>query len=175
MARRSSRRRSSSAKTKRPATKRHYPRTARLNALLREIVADYVERIDDNRLGFLTVTGVEVDADLNVAEVFISVLDAPVDEASDQELLGVLGEYRKAVQGEIARSARLRKTPEVQFAFDPAVRTGARIEDILATLADTSDDGGEPSAEQVAEDPTDSPDDDPGPGTEARTSGGEER
>lgn len=132
MARRSSGRRSPQSKSRRPATKRHYPRTARLNALLREIVADFVERIDDSRLGFLTVTGVEVDADLNKAEVFISALE---DGRSDDEILDVLVEYRKALRAEIGRSARLRKTPEVVFAFDPAVRSGARIEDILSTLS----------------------------------------
>ncbi len=133
MARRSSGRRSPQSKARRPATNRQYPRTARLNALLREIVADFVERIDDDRLGFITVTGVEVDADLNKAEVYISAFDD--GDSSDEEILGVMEEYRKPLQGEIGRSARLRKTPEVVFAFDPAVRAGARIEDILSTLS----------------------------------------
>ena len=166
MPRRSSGRRGSSSKTKRPATKRHYPRTARLNALLREIVADFVERIDDDRLGFLTVTGVEVDSDLNTAEVFVSILDAPGDEASDEELLTILDEYRTPLRGEIGRSARLRKTPEVVFAFDPAVRAGARIEDILATLNDDDphgDPGGDLEADLVG-DPGQRPPDD-GAGT----------
>ncbi|MCP3992510.1 MAG: 30S ribosome-binding factor RbfA [Actinomycetia bacterium] len=139
MARRSSGRRSPQSKARRPSTNRQYPRTARLNALLREIVADFVERIDDDRLGFLTITGVEVDADLNKAEVFISALDE--DHGSDEEILDALAEYRKPLQGEIGRSARLRKTPEVVFAFDPAVRAGARIEDILSTFStSTSED-----------------------------------
>jgi ribosome-binding factor A len=104
--------------------------------LLREIAADFVEQIDDDRLGFLTVTGVEVDADLNKAEVFISALDAGPDgdPDRDEEILTVLEEYRKALRVEIGQSARLRKTPEVVFTFDPAVRAGARIEDILSEL-----------------------------------------
>lgn len=135
-------RRSSSKRNPRPATKRHFPRTARLNNLLQEIVADHLERVDDDRLGFLTVTGVEVDADLNKAQVFISTL---ADEAYDEETLEALEEHRRGVQAEIAREARLRKTPEVVFAFDPAVRAGARIDDILATL-DTGDDFAAPEA-----------------------------
>lgn len=122
----------------RPATKRQYPRTARLNTLLQQIVAEYLERIDDEQLELLTVTGVEVDADLNKAVVWISTL---ADESHDTEILELLGErYRKPLQAEIARSARLRKTPEVSFAFDPAIRTGARIEHILSSLH--IDDGG---------------------------------
>ena len=138
-------RRSSGKRRPRPATKRQFPRTARLNTLLQQIVAQYLERIDDERLGFLTVTGVEVDNDLNRAVVYISTL---ADESQDEETLQVLAEYRKPLQGRIARSARLRKTPEVSFAFDPAVRAGARIETILSTLNDEA----VPSAPPTRED-----------------------
>ena len=63
--------RSGSGRAARPQTTRQYPRTARLNALLHEIVAGFFERLDDEELGFVTVTGVEVDNDLNKAEVFV--------------------------------------------------------------------------------------------------------
>lgn len=116
------------------APTRRFPRTARLNALLTEIVGDYFERVDDPDLGFLTVTGVEVDSDLNVAQVFVSVLGS--DPADDAEILEALAEHRKPVQRAIATEAKLRKTPEAVFKFDPAVRSGARIESILADLTD---------------------------------------
>lgn len=144
----------------RPQTKRHYPRTARLNALLQEIVADVVERIDDDRFGLVTVTGVEVDNDLNKAEVFVSTLDQGASAEEDEEFLEALAEYRKPVQAAIARQARIRKTPEVVFAFDPAVRAGARIEEILSTL--TVDGSDEATAEGlVSETEQDDLDDDP--------------
>ena len=128
--------RSGDRRKARPATNRQFPRTARLNTLLQEIVADYLERVDDDRLGFLTVTGVEVDADLNRAIVYVSTL---ADESYDDDLLDALDDYRKPAQGEIARSARIRKTPEVVFQLDPAVRTGARIETILASLGESTE------------------------------------
>ncbi len=129
-----SRSRSGSSRASRPQTKRHYPRTARLNTLLQEIVAGFMERMDDDRLGFVTVTGVEVDNDLNRAEVFISTFE-PVESAeAEAEYIDALTEYRKPIQAEIAREARIRKTPEVVFLFDPAVRAGARIEEILSSL-----------------------------------------
>ncbi|MDA3041424.1 MAG: 30S ribosome-binding factor RbfA [Actinomycetota bacterium] len=113
---------------------RQYPRTARLNALLQEIVADHFEVAGDEELGFFTVTGVEVDNDLNVAEVFVSVLvDDPTPE-EDAAFLGALAGHRKAVQRAIAQQAKLRKTPDVVFTFDPGVRTGSHIERILAGL-----------------------------------------
>lgn len=135
-------------------TSRHYPRTARLNALLTEIVGDYFEVVEYDEvgdegvdLGFLTVTGVEVDADLNVAEVFFSIFDDQEDD--DAAVLAVLANHRKPVQRAIAQQAKLRKTPEVVFTFDPAVRAGAKIDSILATL----DDGGTNAADIA--DPTD--------------------
>ncbi len=150
------RRRARSGRAGRPQTNRQYPRTARLNALLQEIVAGYLERVDDDRLGLLTVTGVAVDNDLNRAEVFISALDDGGTPDADEAYLEALASYRKPVQAEIARQARLRKTPEVVFTFDPAVRAGARIEEILSSL-----DLPDPSS-------TD-PDADPAPGTETES------
>lgn len=127
-------RKSGSQRAARPQTKRHYPRTARLNTLLQEIIAGHLERMDDERLGFVTVTGVEVDSDLNRAQVFISTFEPIEGPEAEEEFLEALGEHRKPIQAEIGRQARMRKTPEVVFAFDPGVRAGARIEEILSTL-----------------------------------------
>ena len=51
---------------------KRYPRTARVNEVLREVVAEELERIDDERLGITTVTAVEVDPDLRHAVVWLS-------------------------------------------------------------------------------------------------------
>ncbi len=137
----------------RPPTNRHYPRTARLNTLIQQIVADYLERVDDDRLGFLTVTGVEVDSDLNKAEVFISTFEENTTVEEDEAYIEVLTEYRKPIQAQIATQSRMRKTPEVVFAFDPGVRAGARIESILSGLDLPPDDPTEPEAETSSDAP----------------------
>ena len=145
-----------SSRTRRPkqTTSRHYPRTARLNALLTEIVADYFERVEEDELGFMTITGVEVDNDLNIADVFISILGD--DGLQDELVLETLERHRKDVKRAIASQAKLRKTPEVVFAFDPAVRAGARIDAILAQIPEDRD---EPVASaQEAEEREDSQD-----------------
>lgn len=116
---------------KRPAAKRHYPRTARLNTLFQEIAAEALERVEDDRLELVTVTGVEVDSDLNRAVVYVSAFTEP---ESDVEVLEALSQHRVSVQRAIGSEARVRKTPEVVFAIDPAIRTGARIEQILSEL-----------------------------------------
>ncbi len=135
---------------------RHYPRTARLNALLTEIIADHFKRVDHDDLGFVTITGVEVDADLNICQVFVSTMAEPDPEQDDIVIDALTGE-RRAVQRAIATQAKLRKTPEVVFAFDPAVRAGAKIDSILATLDIRPD---EPEVEAADAEAVDSPDED---------------
>jgi ribosome-binding factor A len=127
---------------KKPAAKQHYARTARLNSLLQQIVADYFDRSEDGEVGFLTITGVEVDNDLNVAEVFVSSFD--VDPATDHEaameLLNLLrAQHRNPIKRAIADEAQLRKTPNVVFKFDHGVQAGNRVEEILRTLDIPSD------------------------------------
>jgi ribosome-binding factor A len=121
--RRSTRRGSGSA--------RDYPRTARLNELLREIVADELERIDDERLPLLTIVSVAVEPDLRHATVFYDCLDGA---EGDEDALAALGESRKRLQAAIGRQARVKRTPELSFAPDPSVRSGERIDAILRRI-----------------------------------------
>ena len=116
------------------ANQRRYPRTARLNQLVHEIVAEEIERIDDERLGFLTVVGAEVESDLRHATVHYTTLgggesddDAPVVEA--------LAEHRPRLQSAIGRQARLKRTPELAFRPDTLIRQAQRVEEILRDLA----------------------------------------
>ncbi len=121
---------------------RQYPRTARLNQLMREIVAESLEQIDDERLDLLTVTAVEVEPDLRHALVLYDSLQGA---EGDAEVLEALGDQRKVLQAAIGRQARIKRTPELTFAPDPAVRQGARVETLLAEVA--------PGAVEVVVDP----------------------
>ncbi len=150
--------RSGQGRSRRPPTNRQFPRTARLNSLLHQIVADFFERVDDDRFDLVTIAGVEVDSDLNKARVYISDPDLmsgygegdeagePERSGGDEYILEALGEYRRAIQAKIGRETRIRKTPEVVFEVDPGTRTGARIDAILSTLdTDDTDDTGDAS------------------------------
>ena len=108
---------------------RQYPRTARINELLREIIGEELERLDDDRLQMVTITSVVIEGDLRRAEVFF---DSLAGEEGDEEILEAFGELRWKLQGAIGRQARIKHTPELMFAADPAVRAGARIDSLLA-------------------------------------------
>jgi ribosome-binding factor A len=106
---------------------RPYARTARVNELVQEIIAEELERIDDERLELVTVTHVSVDPDLRRAKVDYARLGMAEDEAGE-----ALAEHRVALQAAIARQARLKRTPELEFRTDSAIAYGARIEQLLA-------------------------------------------
>ena len=80
----------------------------------------------DDRLTMLTVTAVETDPDLRRARVLFASLS---DDAR-----AALEELRVGLQAEVARQVRLKWTPQLSFAADPAVSTGQRVEDLLRQL-----------------------------------------
>ena len=115
---------------KRP-TSRDYPRTARLNTLVREIVAEELERIDDERLELVTITSVVVDGDLARA---IAYYDHSRGPEAEEEIAEALAERRTRIQGAIGRQAKVKRTPELRFAPDNVLRDARRIEDVLRGL-----------------------------------------
>src|SRR5947207_15956153 len=98
---------------------RRYPRTARVNHVVQEVVADELERIDDDRLELMTVTGVEVEPDRRHATVWLASLSSTSAEA--------LGQHRVRLQAAIGRQIRMKRTPELRFRADPAVESGQRV------------------------------------------------
>jgi ribosome-binding factor A len=105
---------------------RSYSRVVRVNELCREILADELERVDDDRLVLVTITHVSVDPDLRHAVVEFSALGEDEDGA-----LEALNEHRVKLQSAIARQARLKRTPELRFSVDTVISRGARIEQLL--------------------------------------------
>jgi ribosome-binding factor A len=127
---------------------RDFPRTARLNHLVHEIVAEEIERLDDDRLGLLTVVAVDVEADLRHATVwYTSLSDGPATGSAPDagsgsgdaqgeatELVEALEEHRPRLQAAIGRQARLKRTPELAFEPDPVAQSARRVEAILREI-----------------------------------------
>lgn len=103
-----------------------YPRTARVSELCREILADELERLDDDRLELVTITHVQVDPDLRHATVEFASLGEGEEAAAE-----ALAEHRVRLQAAIARQARLKRTPELRFRVDRVIEYGSRIEELL--------------------------------------------
>ena len=63
-----------------------YPRSARLGETLREVIAEELVRIDDERLAFVTVTAIDVDNEMNRAIVYFDSLDGEDGDATIREV-----------------------------------------------------------------------------------------
>lgn len=90
-------------------------------------------KLKDPRIGFVTVTDVEVTGDLQQAVIYISVLG---DESKKEDTLIGLSQASGFIRTEIGQRIRLRKTPEISFKYDEAQEYGNRIESILRDIND---------------------------------------
>ena len=101
--------------------------------------------LKDPRIGFVTVTDVEMTGDLREAKIYVSVMGGAEQVKSSLEgLNSALGFVRR----EIGQRIRLRFTPEISFALDTSLDYGDQIQKLLLQVegdknADNSKGGGD--------------------------------
>jgi phosphoesterase RecJ-like protein len=93
-----------------------------------EVSALLLRGLKDPRLGFVTITSVDVTQDLKFARVFFC---SPEGEAKQDEIKEGLESAKGFIRKHLARTLRLRSVPEIDFRFDPSIDHGARISQIL--------------------------------------------
>jgi len=98
-----------------------------------EIAAALAREIHDPGIGFVTITRVQVSADLQVARVYYTVLG---DEATRRASQRALERATPFLRRRIGAGLRLRRTPELRFVFDESIAGQDRIEQILSELQD---------------------------------------
>ena len=114
---------------------RKFPRTARVNEVMLEVLADELERMSDPRLELVTFTGVKVTRDLSYATVYYSTLgatvapDAPTTFAENAD--EALRKAAAHLRGVVGRQMRIRQVPALTFEVDPGIVAGQRIDEIL--------------------------------------------
>ena len=113
---------------------RKYPRTARLNESLLEVLAEELERLSDPRLELVTITGVDVTRDLSRAKVYFSTLGAETTDTTGNVADAALAGLRAAaphLRSVVGKQLRIRQVPALVFEADPGILSGQRIEEIL--------------------------------------------
>ncbi len=107
------------------------PRPERVAEEFREILAEEIPRLKDPRVGFITVTHVEVPADLRKATVFYTVLGEDRDHRATRAGLQSARPHLRAVLG---RQVRLKFTPELEFREDEGLEQVERVATLLREL-----------------------------------------
>lgn len=101
---------------------------------LRHNICEIIQReLKDHRIGFLTVTGVDISADLQAAKVYFTVYgDAEQKQASEDAIKTAAG----FIRSQLGRRMRMRYTPVLEFRPDASVEYGQRIEDICRKIGE---------------------------------------
>ena len=110
------------------------PRMRKVNSVIREVVADEIERLTDPRLELVSVTAVDTSPDLHSAVVFVSTVD--LDRGPDA--VEALTRAGARLQRAIACQVRLKYTPQLTFSLDTGVVAGERIDQLLRQISTTS-------------------------------------
>ena len=109
-------------------------RQARLNGLLREELTLILNGdLEDPRLALVSVSDVEISADLRHVRVYVSVLDDDPD--SERAALKALDHANGFLRRKLAQTVNLRYTPELSFKLDRTEARAERVDRLLREIA----------------------------------------
>ncbi|MFP3916231.1 30S ribosome-binding factor RbfA [Lysinibacillus telephonicus] len=107
-------------------------RSNRIAEQMKKELGDIITRkLKDPRVGFVTITDVDVTGDLQQATVYISSLG---NDREREETLKALVKASGFIRTEIGNRIRLRRTPEITFEFDSSIEYGNKIDALLRSL-----------------------------------------
>jgi ribosome-binding factor A len=106
-------------------------RPERVSEEFREILAEEIPKLKDPRIGFVTVTRVEVSPDLRRAVVLYTVLG---EEAERKATDAGLRSARPYLRGVLGNQVRMKFLPELEFREDEGPARAERIEELLKEI-----------------------------------------
>jgi ribosome-binding factor A len=115
-----------------------YKRSQRVGDLLRKEIADIIiYRLKDPRIGFITVTGVDVTDDIKLARVYVSIFR----EGERKTTLEVLNSAKSFVRSELSKRLRMKFIPSIEFRLDTSSEYGNKIEELLKEIEENEGKG----------------------------------
>lgn len=87
--------------------------------------------LKDDRIGFVTITGVDVTSDLREAKVWFV---AHGSDAEQRQSAEALDEHKGRLRSHIGREMKIRHAPELKFARDASIDEGMKIEGLLREI-----------------------------------------
>ena len=104
-------------------------RIEKLQELIKQEMSKMLlKELKDPRIGFVTVTDVEMTGDLREAKIYVSIMGGAEQVKSSLEGLQSALVF---IRREIGHRIRLRFTPEISFALDTSLDYGDHIQKLL--------------------------------------------
>ncbi|GJM21162.1 MAG: hypothetical protein DHS20C15_10770 [Planctomycetota bacterium] len=130
-----------------------WDRRDRQEAILREKIATIVlERLNDPRLGFITITKAELSKDKRIVRVSYTVLG---DDAAKRTTARALETAAPRIQELLAPTLKMRSLPEIRFVYATSVQVESRMLTLLEGLQqERGDDEVSPADEGAGNDDT---------------------
>ncbi|MDP8215343.1 MAG: 30S ribosome-binding factor RbfA [Candidatus Euphemobacter frigidus] len=118
-------------------------RQCRMEEQVKRILGEIMESgVNDPRIGFVSVVGVEMTGDLKMARVYVSFLGG--DDDARRTLEG-LRSARSYLQRELGHRMSSRYTPVITFFLDDSTRYSDRINHILNEMKDDQEEDEDPT------------------------------
>ena len=107
-------------------------RPVRVADLIKQEISDIIRKeMRDPRIGFMTITGVDISMDLRHAKVFYSVLGSEDDQLRCQRSLDHAAGF---LRSQLGRRIRIRHIPELLFRFDESFERAQRIAEVMKQI-----------------------------------------
>lgn len=123
-------------------------RLQRVSELIREVLGDLMKKVKDPRVGFLTITDVQVSPDLSSARVYVSLLSEGEDREKAMKGLESASGF---IRHELGKEIKLRKTPKLTFIYDEGIERGIKILNILNQIIPADEEAEEAEDSEIAE------------------------
>ena len=108
-----------------------YKRSQRVGDLLREEISDIVlHRLKDPRIGFVTITGVDVTDDLKIAKIYVSIFK----DEDKKTTLEILNSAKSFIRSELSKRLRMKSIPSIEFRLDASIEYGNKIDKLLKMI-----------------------------------------
>jgi len=112
---------------------REFSRTSRIGQLiLRELAQMIQHEVSDPRVGLVTVSHVDVTADMEYAKVFVTRLSGVDSEQDIDECIQGLTRASGYLRRNLAGRVELRNIPELRFVYDKSLEHGFQMDELIA-------------------------------------------
>jgi ribosome-binding factor A len=109
-----------------------HKRSDKVAETIHELVSSILSRgLNDPRIGFVTITAVEVTDDLHLARIFFTVIG---DEQAKKDSEAGLNSAKGYLRRELGKSLTIRHTPELVLKYDHSQDYGSRIDTLLKEI-----------------------------------------